>query len=105
MWPEAVDVCPPAKKGLKAYQLNRADLFVAPRRPSIWRIRRHFVNKLQNLQTMERSEPGIDEGSLRAISASHDPEFDTLSSISSDTSGDVPQSPSTLVKVHDKDAV
>ncbi|KFY84045.1 hypothetical protein V500_09670 [Pseudogymnoascus sp. VKM F-4518 (FW-2643)] len=46
----------------------------------------------------------LDEGSLRATSASHDPEFDTLSSISSDTSGDVPQSPSVLAKVDDEDA-
>ncbi|OAF62821.1 hypothetical protein VC83_00983 [Pseudogymnoascus destructans] len=46
----------------------------------------------------------LDGGSLGATSASHDPKFDTLSSISSDTSGDVPQSPSSLPKVDDEDA-
>lgn len=46
----------------------------------------------------------LDGGSLGATSASHDPEFDALSSISSDTSGDVPQSPGTLAKVDDEDA-
>lgn len=36
----------------------------------------------------------LEDGSVRATSASHDVEYDALSSISSDTSGDIPQSPS-----------
>lgn len=45
----------------------------------------------------------LDEGSLRATPASHGPDFDALSSISSDTSGDVPMSPS-AARVDDEDA-
>lgn len=45
----------------------------------------------------------LDEGSLRATPTSHGPDLDTLSSISSDTSGDVPQSPG-AARVDDEDA-
>jgi len=46
----------------------------------------------------------LEDGSVRATPASHDVEFDALSSISSDTSGDVPQSPS-IARAFDEEEI
>jgi hypothetical protein len=64
----------------------------------------YYQRHIADAQLHPSKRQRLDEGSLRATPASHEPDFDALSTISSDTSGDVPQSPGALSKVDDEDA-